>query len=561
MWCVVRSENNHHKLNVLNIDYFFELDKHGVKMDTKGVEQVIEERLFHIDSKGNLKPYETVVLRNPFKSMLDMVTCYHNIYQTGDLNRLKAFLGPSSDNEFNISHIDMFKFVCQMFLDSNNPKQDYEWMNFDGKQIDSILDNEFFSEYNRVIGPASKYYKRAYPYLDVYSFIRLQSYATTVLPQSLLWDINYIWTFEDFIEQIMHLGFFESISLAYKSLGIHWFANNAENDPVKYKWACLAVSACKKTGLIDDDILKNDLLTINKDLVLAFSARGSLEKNKEIFDFVQDCIINFNVEKIQQLSKSVEMLQSEKEKLVNDQQKQDECVLILRNQIQELQRKSDSLEFDKIEEIAQKINFLSPQNDDFDDRLKLFECVWNKLDKTSKKDIKLSLSMFELFDSFDLAMFPMIRSLEHEMNENFFIPFHNSKYYRDAGTPKCSNNAYLKTHEALIKKLKVHPTMGNISYIGRSVNDKRATQASNIINAFRLFLGQRKNVFIDICNALENYRIGAQRFRLVDLRNGIAHGDDKITNGIDKNCYDDVRKILYEPPIEILIKVINNSFK
>ena len=66
-----------------------------------------------------------------------------------------------------------------------------------------------------------------------------------------------------------------------------------------------------------------------------------------------------------------------------------------------------------------------------DDRVKQFQAVWDQLDRTTKKDIKLSIAMYEKFDSFDLALFPMIRSLEHEMNQNFFIPFHNSKVYRD----------------------------------------------------------------------------------------------------------------------------------
>ena len=266
-------------------------------METEGVTQVIERQLLQLAptaSGERLVPYETVVYRNPFKSMLEMVTCYNEIYQTRDIDRLKAFLSYSSDNEFNISHFHMFhQFVLQMFFDVNNPKKDYDWMNFDHKEIESILENEFFAEYNRVIRPSIKYYKRAFPYLDVYSFIRLQSYATTVLPQNFLWDINYIWTFEDFVAHMMTIGFYETISWAYKSLGFHWFANEAEKDPMRYKWACLALLACKKTGTLDDEILKSDLLAINKELVLALSARGTFEKNKEIFDFIQKYGINY----------------------------------------------------------------------------------------------------------------------------------------------------------------------------------------------------------------------------------------------------------------------------
>ena len=76
-------------------------------METEGVTQVIERQLLQLAptaSVERLVPYETVVYRNPFKSMLEMVTCYNEIYQTRDIDRLKAFLSYSSDNEFNISH-------------------------------------------------------------------------------------------------------------------------------------------------------------------------------------------------------------------------------------------------------------------------------------------------------------------------------------------------------------------------------------------------------------------------------------------------------------------------
>ena len=69
--------------------------KHEVKMGTEGVTQVIKNQLLQLapSASGNkLIPYKTVVHRNPFKSLLEMVTCYHDIYQSRDIDRLKAFL-------------------------------------------------------------------------------------------------------------------------------------------------------------------------------------------------------------------------------------------------------------------------------------------------------------------------------------------------------------------------------------------------------------------------------------------------------------------------------------
>lgn len=80
--------------------------------------------------------------------------------------------------------------------------------------------------------------------------------------------------------------------------------------------------------------------------------------------------------------------------------------------------------------------------------------------------------MFENFESFDLALFPMIRSLEHEFSRNFFEPFQDSENYKNAGIPICTNRFYEKTHDALVKKKNSHPTMGNIPFIGRAVSDK-----------------------------------------------------------------------------------------
>lgn len=169
--------------------------------------------------------------------------------------------------------------------------------------------------------------------------------------------------------------------------------------------------------------------------------------------------------------------------------------------------------------------------------------------------------MFKNFESFDLALFPMIRSLEHEFSRNFFEPFQDSENYKNAGIPICTNRFYEKTHDALVKKKNSHPTMGNIPFIGRAVSDKKALEASNIIKAFRAFLGESTESFIKICKLLDAYRFGTKQYKLVQIRNAIAHGDDQITSSVDKECYEEVSKLLYEPPFQILFEVINHSVK
>ena len=501
------------------------------------------------------------ILNNPFNNMFDMVRCYFDIFKSKNHEKLKDFLNTSPDNYFGISFYDMYFFLIQIFGNSKNPMKNSRWMKFDENALKTLLADEFFDEYNSTVGKISEEYNRDYPLVEYYAYVKLQSFAATVLPQSDSWDINTFWIMEDNIECIFQFGWYKIIATVYKSMGRHWFCYTNGVDPVPYKWACLAIISCKRSEMVDRETLKYDLSTMYKELIIALAAHGSLDKNQEIIDYVQNCINNFDSETLNSLVGKINQLQAENEQLLNERAVLNDGMRILREQIQELQQSADNPGFDKIEEIAYKINYLSPQNDDLDDKVKQFQIIWNKLDKTTKKDIKLSVVMFERFDSFDLAMFPMIRSLEHEISQNIFIPFYQSKEYKNAGKPYCNSNYYLKTHEALIKKTKSHPTLGNISFIGKAINDVKALKSSNIINAFAAFLGAKKQIFSDICKLIDSYRIGIEKFRLVELRNGIAHGDDNITTNIDKSCYEDVRKVLYEPPFEILFKVVNNSFR
>ena len=501
---------------------------------------------------------------NPFSNLLDMVSYYLDIYKQGDIESLKEFVELQDytvEAKF-ISNLDMYQcFVTSMYFSSFDPVENDEWMVFDTDKLDALLEESFFDEYNRTIKIWGKMCKRIYPMLDVYSFVKLQSYAAGVLPKDLLWDVNYIWTFEDLISIIYDLGWYDIISNVYKAYGVHWFANNGENDPIMYKWACYAVSACKKNGSIDDLILKHDLTNIYKELLIAFTIRNTIEENADIVNYVQECITNFDTERINGLVNHISSLKRENERLIDDKKQLNEGLTLLENQIRELQEDSNDQNYDKVEEIAQKICCLIPQDAEMNSKVEKFKVIWEKLDDSTKKDIKISISMFERFESFDLALFPMIRSLEHEFDRNFFSPFHCSKAYSKAKTSICKNRFYEKTHDALIKKQNGHPTMGNIPFIGKAMADVKAQESSELIKAFQLFLSDSRKAFISICKTLDNYKLGTQKHRLVDIRNGIAHGDSLVTKDVDKRCYEEVARLLYEPPMQILFELINASMK
>ena len=499
---------------------------------------------------------------NPFYNLLDMVNNYLTIYINSDMESLKAFVhysGSSAGSRF-ISSLDMYQcFVTSMYWSSIDPDESDKWLDFDNRKMDELLQNSFFDEYNRSLPFLRRYCRRIYPMLDVYSFVRLQAFAATVLPQELLWDVHYIWTYEDFLYQIYGLTWYETISMIYKSYGIHWFSNNGENDPILYKWACYAVAACKKIGTFSDELLKRDLNDIYKELLIAFTIRGTIDKNADIIDYVQSCITNFDEDRINNLIEKVKALQKENNELIDSKKQLNEGIRILRFQLKELQAEEEKADYDMIEEMEYRIYCLFPQNSAIDDRVESFKDIWEKLDVSTKKDIKISITMFENFESFDLALFPMIRSLEHEFARNYFDPFHDSKNFKEAGTPICSNCKYEKTHEALAKKGNTHPTMGSIPHIGRAMADVKAQEASNVIRAFKDYLGDKCSAFQSICRSLDTYRLGVRKYKLVDLRNGIAHGDDNIIQNVDKECYEEVTKLLYEPPLQILYEIIRYS--
>ncbi|QNU66018.1 hypothetical protein EHE19_014155 [Ruminiclostridium herbifermentans] len=453
----------------------------------------------------------------------------------------------------------MYKFIVETIVSSIDPEENDAWMDFDEEKCNKLLNESFFDEYNKTIGKVANQYKRKYPLIELYAFTKLQSLATTMLTEEFTVDINYIWTFEDLIVNIYELGWYDIISTVYKAQGIHWFCNNGENDPIMYKWACYAVSACKRNHSVKDEKLKSDLADIYSELLIAFTIRNSIEKNNDIINYVKESVINFDDEKINAIIDSFNTLKKEHELLIDEKRQLNEGIQLLREQIKELQGNNQKTDFERIEEIAYRVYCLSPQDGKMSDKVKKFEKLWNDIDENSRKDIKLSISIFEKFKSFDLAIFPMIRSLEHEFVRHIFEPFYNSQEYKNVDIPICKNKKIKKTHESLIKKKNVYPTLGNIPFIGIYVANENAKKASNLINAFDMFLGDKRNGFIEICKILYTHKIGERNYKLVDIRNGIAHGDDDITRNINKKCYEEISHMLYEPPLQILYKVIENS--
>ena len=524
------------------------------------VERVKKMKNYSINERLELGNENIRIIINPFSNLLEMVEEYLNIQKHNDLDALKKFVEyDNNDNNSNCDMYDMFFFVTTMYLSSIDPADDDDWIKIEKDKLEYLLKDSFFDEYHRTKSFLKRFCQREYPMLDVYAFAKLQSIAVTSLPREITWGVNTIWTFDDFICNIFSFGWYDIIANVYKTQGIHWFIDNGKNDPILYKWACYAALACRKSNLNDYVKLKQDICDIFKELLIGLTIRNSLNQNKHIIDFVQKCLINFNDEDIICLKNQIVKMEKENKQLIDENKQLNEGMSLLREQISELQKDNQRSNYDRFESIAHKLYCLSPQTSDFNKKVENFEKIWEKLSESTRKDIKLSISMFETFQSYDLALFPMIRSLENEFARNFFLPFYNSQSYKNIKCLICNNKKYEKTHIALIKRSRFHPTMGNIPFIGKAMNDIKALEASDVIKAFRQFLGKNCKSFVSICKLLDNYSFGVQRYKLVDVRNGIAHGDNNITENIDKKCYEEISRLLYEPPMQILFELIKYS--
>lgn len=151
---------------------------------------------------------------------------------------------------------------------------------------------------------------------------------------------------------------------------------------------------------------------------------------------------------------------------------------------------------------------------------------------------------------------PLLRSLEREFKNNIIYPFHYSTEYTKIDKSK-KHNIKDKVHFCLQKK--GNPTLGSIPYIGKSLISNN--YHSDVIELYSQFLGDKKENIIDICQKIDAYRIGINKLGLVQIRNAIAHGDEKLTNMIDNSYCVEIKKFLLDEPIQLFQQILTNSLK
>lgn len=307
------------------------------------------------------------------------------------------------------------------------------------------------------------------------------------------------------------------------------------------------------------DQLRKDLLNIYSEYLMLYARSEPSKQKDEWMETLKDGVEHFDDVQISDLREQLTMREHENSELRQDKESLQKTCDAFRAQIQCLQN-DDWTDGEKISTMLDWIYRSMPDPVNFDKTKQQLADIWEQLSDSSRLAIRKSLGIFGLIGAADCAVFPLVCSVEQEFNLNFFEPFKRSKQYRAIKNPICRSPKYETTHKALYSA-KDHPTMGNIPFIGRAVKEKKGAEASDVITAFAKFLGNEKEAFCRLCEAVDRYRVGLKKYRLVDLRNGLAHGDRAVEKDCDESCFNDVRSMLYEPPIQIMYGIVSHSKK
>lgn len=395
------------------------------------------------------------------------------------------------------------------------------------------------------------------------------------LPESELGYLSCTWLmsfYENIIYTLVDLGYDKIVADVYDLKGIRWFYPNSTMMG-GYNYALLAFK-CKKKYSNESEYkkLRNDLYDMIADLK---SARTQLDQNKEedkrsikyidsSLDEIDEIFTHWSDE--QNNHKNDELL----EKLINARNENDELLKQLNNssktieklkksyeqmenEIKNLQKQklSDEDLINRVQSNITSANRFNLSNVELPSGLSDF---WKYLLPASQNEIKNSFEMVNELHSAKYSIFALLTVLEREFKSNIFYPFRKTKAYQSVKSTKYNNDKYKLTHEALAKEL----TMGNIKFLGLAVNNPEARRASKLINEFAIYLGDKTKEFIKICNDIDKYRIkvNATELKLVDVRNAIAHGNEKVDKYLDEKCFEDLLNTYYIPPLKILKRIV-----
>ena len=416
---------------------------------------------------------ETSIIINPFKNQYEFLKKFISLATDSSLEELEkfAFCGSLS------YHDGGGPFSRYNLLQLQWGKSSEEWYE---KDISTLINHKIFEECKK----DTKYYD-----IENYIIGKAELRVLRKLPKYEV-DIKTIWLSGayDYIDWYFECDFpmQKILAEAYEYFGWEWFSCGAPEDPSYYAHAVFAALSANKYGSKSTKkTIKDDLFEIYDTCLLALSSKENFFNKysyiKEIKE-IKNAIDQIDFDKQKELANKIESLRDSNFKLSKDIEVLKKSLKHLKNSIEIIQnryKKSENKDdsYELINKICTKTETLVG-NMNFDtilSKLQIESAFVKNFEEDSKKDLITSFVLKNNYISFDLALLPLLRSLEREIINNIFIPFWNSNVYKIISDEEL--NLLPQKYSIEVKCIRHtggKPTLGSLPFIGRCLKRNTA---------------------------------------------------------------------------------------
>lgn len=485
----------------------------------------------------------------PCNNLLEFIEYFLDAYHNKDLEQLDFLIDSglskySSNQQKQYATDKMFEFTLDMYFrdDLSRDYQQKKWLDFDKSKLNTLLKDAFFDDYctgviqrttNRddLIKVIEEY---DYHYIEFYTFYKVLSEAAVLLEYNRTHILWYYLCYEDLINQIIEGKFYSIISDIYSKYGWEWFSRNKYGDEppfdaLLYKWGYYAILAAKKKLLKDSIELKADLIDLYTEFCMKCVQSEESSTKNELIDFFKNEIKNFDNDRFYDMDKKLQISEHKFESLKQDYRTLENSYRKTLENIKLLQSINELDNHDKEIRILKHIYSCLPESFNNKNPIKGFENIWERMSEETCLDIYQSINLFDLMHDTEFSILALLRSIERELELNFFMPFRKSDKFKTISDFSCTTKKVEKTHIALQKPV----TLGTVPFIGRLLRKKCYVESSKVLQTFSEFLGEKQDIFIKICSDMDKYKVGKDSISIINIRNGIAHGDPEIAENYD----------------------------
>ena len=178
------------------------------------------------------------------------------------------------------------------------------------------------------------------------------------------------------------------------------------------------------------------------------------------------------------------------------------------------------------------------------------ENLWERLSYESKKNIKM-ISLLQKKVSNYILMHYFV-TLENEYYNHFLLNFIEINRRYNTGY---SGNKYKRISDILTGQSKF--SLGTIPFFSYYVNNDKAMSSCKSIDDFTKYLGTKCDAFKEISCIIRDTIV--EDVTLIDIRNGLAHGDKDILDKINEDTFVQVNRILFKEPYMVIPRILENT--